>query len=85
MNTPLGSNFTDTLTAERNTTYSCYFIHSASNERGFFFLHPRTLDESYLAEKKVVHFLIELMYEQCATTAGCKNVYETISFSCLHF
>lgn len=70
MNTPLGSNFTDTLTIERNTTSSCYFIHSASNERGFF--SPSKNTWRILAEKKVVHFPIELMYKQCATTADVK-------------
>ena len=32
-------------------------------------------------KKKDVHFPIELMYEQCVTAVGCKNVYETISFT----
>lgn len=56
--------------------------------KGAFFLplHPRTLDKPYLTEKRDVHFALELMYEQCVTSAGCKkNVYETISFSRLHF
>lgn len=55
--------------------YSCCFIHLGYNERGFFPLHPRTLDNSYLTEKRDVHFSLELMYEQCVTSAGCKKMY----------
>lgn len=57
--------------------YPCYFTSSGCNER--FFLSMNTWH--ILAKKKDVHFTIELMYEQCVTAVGCKNVYETISFT----
>lgn len=61
--------------------YPCYFMSSGYNERFLFFIfiHERLADLTY--QKKDVHFPIELMYEQCVSAVGCKNVYETIPFT----
>lgn len=62
----------------------CPFHCKSSNHFGrFLSIKIGILGEK--KKKKDVHFTIELMYEQCSHADGCKNVYKTISFTCLRF